>query len=243
MDLPQPDGPISAVTRRASISRETRSRTWWSPNHAEMSRASRAAAPDPSVWSAEGSVVVVSSSMSSVLAGVVVGVITGVGRARCSVSQQVRQQSGDLVGDERPHQEHRGGKHDPGLGLAPPSPGPHGTGEQDGQTLRARATGPTACSCRRPSAVRPAGAGSSTPARQPTVCPPCRRRPTCTPDGAYGAPAAVPSVSRDVPGAGGRTRAPAERTRTTRNREVPTWVTTVISWPRFRSPIRPNGPP
>ena len=34
VDLPHPDGPISAVTWFAFISSETRSSTLWSPNHA-----------------------------------------------------------------------------------------------------------------------------------------------------------------------------------------------------------------
>src|SRR6478735_2129813 len=37
VDLPQPDGPISAVMPPAGMVRETRSRTLWSPNHAVMS--------------------------------------------------------------------------------------------------------------------------------------------------------------------------------------------------------------
>src|SRR5690349_11401625 len=43
VDLPQPDGPMSAVTRPAGIRSETRSRTLWPPNHAEMLRASSSA--------------------------------------------------------------------------------------------------------------------------------------------------------------------------------------------------------
>jgi hypothetical protein len=39
VDLPQPDGPISAVTLPASIVRLTFSRTLWSPNQHEMSTA------------------------------------------------------------------------------------------------------------------------------------------------------------------------------------------------------------
>src|ERR1700751_2705231 len=34
VDLPQPEGPIRAVTMPGSIVRETRSRTLWEPNHA-----------------------------------------------------------------------------------------------------------------------------------------------------------------------------------------------------------------
>jgi hypothetical protein len=34
VDLPQPDGPISAVTVLGRIARETSSSTWLSPNHA-----------------------------------------------------------------------------------------------------------------------------------------------------------------------------------------------------------------
>jgi hypothetical protein len=40
VDLPQPDGPISEVTWPAGIISDTRSSTWWSPNHALISRAS-----------------------------------------------------------------------------------------------------------------------------------------------------------------------------------------------------------
>src|SRR6476469_10355511 len=45
VDLPQPDGPIRAVIPEAGIVSDTRSRTWWLPNHAVMSRASRVAGP------------------------------------------------------------------------------------------------------------------------------------------------------------------------------------------------------
>ncbi len=41
VDLPQPDGPISAVTLPGSMVSETRSSTLCVPNHAEMPRASR----------------------------------------------------------------------------------------------------------------------------------------------------------------------------------------------------------
>jgi hypothetical protein len=41
--LPQPDGPINAVTERAGIVSETRSSTLCDPNHAEMLRASSVA--------------------------------------------------------------------------------------------------------------------------------------------------------------------------------------------------------
>jgi hypothetical protein len=40
VDLPQPDGPISAVTVPGSMFSETRSSTLRWPNHAEMLRAS-----------------------------------------------------------------------------------------------------------------------------------------------------------------------------------------------------------
>ena len=43
VDLPQPDGPMSAVTLRGRISRDTRSSTLWSPNQALTSSASRPA--------------------------------------------------------------------------------------------------------------------------------------------------------------------------------------------------------
>ena len=43
VDLPQPDGPISAVTAPARIVSDTCSSTMWSPNHAVMSRASSSA--------------------------------------------------------------------------------------------------------------------------------------------------------------------------------------------------------
>ena len=43
VDLPQPDGPMRAVTSPGSIISETRSSTWWVPNQAEISRASRPA--------------------------------------------------------------------------------------------------------------------------------------------------------------------------------------------------------
>ncbi len=46
VDLPQPDGPISAVTRRAGMVSETRSRTLRSPNHADTAAASRASASE-----------------------------------------------------------------------------------------------------------------------------------------------------------------------------------------------------
>src|SRR5262249_25902812 len=41
VDLPQPDGPISAVTVPGSMARDTLSSTLWSPNQAEMLRAVR----------------------------------------------------------------------------------------------------------------------------------------------------------------------------------------------------------
>ena len=40
VDLPQPDGPMRAVTCPAAMSSDTRSSTWWVPNHAEISCAS-----------------------------------------------------------------------------------------------------------------------------------------------------------------------------------------------------------
>src|SRR5215469_2415708 len=53
VDLPQPDGPMSAVTRPACMVRETWLRTMWSPNQAVMffasSSASGSAAPSMSV--------------------------------------------------------------------------------------------------------------------------------------------------------------------------------------------------
>src|ERR1700738_1294548 len=45
VDLPQPDGPISAVTVRAGMASETRSSTFLDPNHADTLWASKAAAP------------------------------------------------------------------------------------------------------------------------------------------------------------------------------------------------------
>src|SRR5688500_5349105 len=47
VDLPQPEGPIRAVMPEAGMVSDTRSRTWWSPNQAVMSRASRVAGPVP----------------------------------------------------------------------------------------------------------------------------------------------------------------------------------------------------
>ena len=47
VDLPQPDGPISAVTWPAGIVSETRSSTLWSPNQAVMSSAWSSAARTP----------------------------------------------------------------------------------------------------------------------------------------------------------------------------------------------------
>src|SRR5271170_768456 len=35
VDLPHPEGPMSAVTRPGSMSNDTRSSTFWVPNHAE----------------------------------------------------------------------------------------------------------------------------------------------------------------------------------------------------------------
>src|SRR5262245_18142319 len=48
VDLPHPDGPISAVTCSAFIARETRSSTLCVPNQALTSRASRVAGSRPS---------------------------------------------------------------------------------------------------------------------------------------------------------------------------------------------------
>src|SRR4051812_20787326 len=45
VDLPQPDGPISAVMPPAGIVSDTRSSTLWSPNHAVMSTARSSASP------------------------------------------------------------------------------------------------------------------------------------------------------------------------------------------------------
>ena len=58
VDLPQPEGPISAVTRRASMWSETRSRTLWSPNHALTFSASSEAASFCAVWGRSRSIVV-----------------------------------------------------------------------------------------------------------------------------------------------------------------------------------------
>jgi hypothetical protein len=44
VDLPQPDGPISAVTILAGMLSDTRSSTLCSPNQAEIDCASRATA-------------------------------------------------------------------------------------------------------------------------------------------------------------------------------------------------------
>src|SRR3954447_19042659 len=43
VDLPQPEGPISAVTSPAAMVRSTSASTWWSPNHALTSSATSAA--------------------------------------------------------------------------------------------------------------------------------------------------------------------------------------------------------
>ena len=45
VDLPQPDGPMRAVTVAAGIDSDTSSRTWVPPNHAETSMASTRAPP------------------------------------------------------------------------------------------------------------------------------------------------------------------------------------------------------
>jgi hypothetical protein len=43
VDLPQPDGPISAVTVASGMERQTRSSTFFIPNHADTFTASRLA--------------------------------------------------------------------------------------------------------------------------------------------------------------------------------------------------------
>src|SRR2546430_826123 len=49
VDLPQPDGPISAVTVASGMERQTRSSTFFVPNHADTFTASRLAwTPAPS---------------------------------------------------------------------------------------------------------------------------------------------------------------------------------------------------
>lgn len=55
VDFPQPEGPMSAVTLRGSISRLTRSRTLLLPNHAltfvaTSDAGSTAGAPRPPTW-------------------------------------------------------------------------------------------------------------------------------------------------------------------------------------------------
>jgi hypothetical protein len=62
VDFPQPDGPMSAVTRPAGIVSETRSRTWWLPNHAEIDCARSSARPD---GSNDGAIVGTRSRVSS----------------------------------------------------------------------------------------------------------------------------------------------------------------------------------
>ncbi len=53
VDLPQPEGPISAVTLPGSMVSDTRSRTLWSPNQAET-RSASSFAPSASGASAFG---------------------------------------------------------------------------------------------------------------------------------------------------------------------------------------------
>ena len=50
VDLPQPDGPISAVMPPAAIVSETRSSTLWVPNQAVMSLASISASGATGPW-------------------------------------------------------------------------------------------------------------------------------------------------------------------------------------------------
>src|SRR3984885_2383538 len=118
VDFPQPDGPMRAVTWRASITSETRSRTWWSPNHAETSRASRCGASTAPARIAVGSWVA-SRSMS------------------CSFvrSGEIRQEVGQLIGDEDADQEDGGGEDDPGLGMSPSPPAETGQSKGTSQNL------------------------------------------------------------------------------------------------------------
>src|SRR5262245_51450555 len=65
VDLPQPDGPISAVTWPAGIVRVTSSSTWWSPNQAHTPSATSVAGVRPTGSTAAGSVSVWSWELSS----------------------------------------------------------------------------------------------------------------------------------------------------------------------------------
>src|ERR1700733_12942973 len=142
VDLPQPDGPISAVTSPACMVSETWSRTRWSPNQAVMSRASSVASgpssamtavggSDISCWDARSPwspLLITSAAVAASLAiFLTCGSLSSAAWEWSSAyrrSHHVRQQAGGLVGDGE-HEEADGGHgDDPGLPLAPGGPEP-----------------------------------------------------------------------------------------------------------------------
>ena len=172
VDLPQPDGPISDVICPGGMSSDTLSSTLWSPNQAEMLRATR---PARSVDAAGASVLPVEAAGQVVvgLAGVrrrPAGAPVRSGRkpsGRCSLvgphfavwavvppgaghSHQVGQQSGDLVGDQQAAQQEHRHEHHPGLRPAEAPQRPHAghLGQQRGTGRRTPA--PTPCRSRWP---------------------------------------------------------------------------------------------
>src|ERR1700733_5981581 len=121
VDLPQPDGPISAVTSPAAMVSETRSSTMWSPNHAVISRASSpASGRGPS--SIISSSVVKPNSPSCPGTGCDMAVAVGRSHSGCDDwgevtgegSHEVRQQTGHFVGYGQAEVEQHGNGDNPG---------------------------------------------------------------------------------------------------------------------------------
>src|SRR4051794_28958016 len=123
VDLPQPDGPIRAVTRPAGMTRSTCSSTWCSPNHALTCSATSVAG-----WptSTGGRSAVPTSSTGGCPAGgaeKVSVVIRSSQVGRSEQSQGVGQQEGEVLVDVPEHSDHQRQRTDPDDALAEPEAG------------------------------------------------------------------------------------------------------------------------
>src|SRR5436189_876160 len=107
VDLPQPEGPIRAVTWPAGITRLTSSRTWWSPNQALIPSATRVAGC-PAGTRGRVCVAEMSAEKSVVMA----------------CSQGVGEKSGEVLEDVPEAGQQNRGSADPDGGALEPEGGP-----------------------------------------------------------------------------------------------------------------------
>ena len=112
---------MSAVTFPARMESDTRSRTLRSPNHAEMSLASRLASEAEDATFPIGCVGRSSRTVGARVSPVVMGCFLQ--------SVEVGEQNDDLFGDRAPKNEGDGSRDDPGVPSAP-SRGEEGEGDE-----------------------------------------------------------------------------------------------------------------